>query len=151
MNVRVAVTDVGNGWFRIAMVARKTSAATTLTARIYMATANNTSTYTGDGASLFYVWRAGLAPSGVAFFPGQTTTTANAGASPSGNSMRLKGLPASSGGLLLPGDWIETGLPATIESAAVAGHRAAQSALDNPIDNSPSSIGNLQSAIVNRP
>jgi hypothetical protein len=28
-------------------------------------------------------------------------------------------------GLFLAGDWIETGLPGTIESAAVAGHRAA--------------------------
>jgi hypothetical protein len=28
-------------------------------------------------------------------------------------------------GLLLAGDWIDTGLPATIESAVVAGHRAA--------------------------
>ena len=39
-------------------------------------------------------------------------------------------------GLYLAGDWIDTGLPATIESAAVAGHWAAQSA-----------IGNQQSAI----
>ena len=31
-------------------------------------------------------------------------------------------------GLLLAGDWIETGLPATIESAVVSGHRAAGSA-----------------------
>ena len=34
-------------------------------------------------------------------------------------------------GLLLAGDWIDTGLPGTIESAAIAGHRAAKSALDN--------------------
>lgn len=32
-------------------------------------------------------------------------------------------------GLLLAGDWIATGLPATIESAVVAGHRAAAAAL----------------------
>jgi uncharacterized protein with NAD-binding domain and iron-sulfur cluster len=32
-------------------------------------------------------------------------------------------------GLYLAGDWIDTGLPATIESAAVAGHRAAQAAI----------------------
>ncbi len=31
--------------------------------------------------------------------------------------------------LLLAGDWIDTGLPATIESAVVAGHRAANAAL----------------------
>lgn len=33
-------------------------------------------------------------------------------------------------GLLLAGDWIDTGLPATIESAVTAGHRAARAALD---------------------
>ncbi len=32
-------------------------------------------------------------------------------------------------GLFLAGDWIETGLPATIESAVVSGHRAAQASL----------------------
>lgn len=34
-------------------------------------------------------------------------------------------------GLYLAGDWIDTGLPGTIESAVAAGHRAAQSALAN--------------------
>jgi uncharacterized protein with NAD-binding domain and iron-sulfur cluster len=33
-------------------------------------------------------------------------------------------------GLLLAGDWIDTGLPATIESAVVSGHRAAEAAFD---------------------
>jgi hydroxysqualene dehydroxylase len=32
-------------------------------------------------------------------------------------------------GLLLAGDWIDTGLPGTIESAVVAGHKAAAMAL----------------------
>ena len=32
-------------------------------------------------------------------------------------------------GFLLAGDWIDTGLPATIESAVVSGHRAAAAAL----------------------
>jgi hypothetical protein len=33
------------------------------------------------------------------------------------------------GGLFLAGDWIDTGLPGTIESAAIAGHRAAAALL----------------------
>jgi hydroxysqualene dehydroxylase len=33
-------------------------------------------------------------------------------------------------GLFLAGDWIDTGLPGTIESAAIAGHRAAQETLN---------------------
>jgi len=32
-------------------------------------------------------------------------------------------------GLFLAGDWVDTGLPATIESAVVAGHRAADDIL----------------------
>jgi len=32
-------------------------------------------------------------------------------------------------GLFLAGDWIDTGLPATIESAVRSGHRAAEAAL----------------------
>lgn len=38
----------------------------------------------------------------------------------------LTGVP----GLLLAGDWIDTGLPGTIESAVVSGHRAAQALID---------------------
>jgi zeta-carotene desaturase len=34
-------------------------------------------------------------------------------------------------GLFIAGDWIDTGLPGTIESAAIAGHRAAQSSIDS--------------------
>jgi squalene-associated FAD-dependent desaturase len=36
-------------------------------------------------------------------------------------------------GLFLAGDWIDTGLPATIESAVVSGHRAARAVLDSVI------------------
>ena len=36
-------------------------------------------------------------------------------------------------GLLLAGDWIDTGLPATIESAAISGRRAAEADLMNSI------------------
>jgi uncharacterized protein with NAD-binding domain and iron-sulfur cluster len=32
-------------------------------------------------------------------------------------------------GLFLAGDWIDTGLPGTIESAALSGHQAAQAAI----------------------
>jgi squalene-associated FAD-dependent desaturase len=58
-------------------------------------------------------------------------------------------------GLLIAGDWIETGLPGTIESAAIAGHRAAQSSIDrlnlnrqSPIQ-SPIGVPNRQPATGN--
>ena len=38
-------------------------------------------------------------------------------------------------GLFLAGDWIETGLPGTIESAAVAGHQAAHAVIQSTIAN----------------
>jgi hydroxysqualene dehydroxylase len=38
-------------------------------------------------------------------------------------------------GLFLAGDWIDTGLPATIESAVVSGHRAAEEALQHLTSN----------------
>ena len=44
-------------------------------------------------------------------------------------SPRRPGVETPVGGLLLAGDWIDTGLPATIESAVIAGHRAAAAAL----------------------
>jgi hypothetical protein len=48
-------------------------------------------------------------------------------------------------GLFLAGDWIETGLPGTIESAAVAGHLAARALLQSPVTNHQSV--NQQSSI----
>jgi zeta-carotene desaturase len=37
-------------------------------------------------------------------------------------------------GLFLAGDWIDTGLPATIESAVVSGHRAAAAASSGRVE-----------------
>jgi uncharacterized protein with NAD-binding domain and iron-sulfur cluster len=54
---------------------------------------------------------------------------------------RRPGVDTPIAGLYLAGDWIDTGLPGTIESAAVAGHRAAQSALANLNRQSP--VANL--------
>lgn len=44
---------------------------------------------------------------------------------------RRPGVRTPVAGLFLAGDWIDTGLPGTIESAALAGHRAAEAALGN--------------------
>jgi len=43
-------------------------------------------------------------------------------------------------GLLLAGDWIDTGLPGTIESAVVSGHKAAEVAMNDPAQASSPSL-----------
>ena len=110
---------LGNGWWRYYGVFRKASAATTIAVRLDMGSASGTYSYTGDGASKIFVWRAGFsatgtiftqaaAGAGLPFIPALTTTTAtNTGTAPTGSSMRLKGLTASTNGLLVPGDYFE--------------------------------------------
>lgn len=106
-NLRTFVTSLGDGWYMCTIVGRKTNAATSLTAEIRLATSDNTQSYTGDGTSNIYAWRATLVQSGVPTRLIQTTTTASTGTSQTGNALHVKGLPASTNGLLLPGDWIE--------------------------------------------
>lgn len=105
-NARAFVTDLGGGWSGVSLVARKTSAGTTVTPRIYLATGNTVSSYTGTSSEL-YAWRATLAQSSVPARLVQTTSAASTGTSQTGSALYLKGLPASSNGLLLPGDYFE--------------------------------------------
>lgn len=118
-HARAYIVSLGNGWYRCYLIGRKTSAGTTITCRMGLATADTVGVYSGDGASNIFAWRAGLTPSGglqslascgagLPFLPAKTTTTANTtGTSPASNAMWLKGLPVSTNGLLLPGDWVE--------------------------------------------
>jgi hypothetical protein len=106
-NSRAFIAPLGDGWYVCYVAGRKASAATTLTVRIYAAASDGTATYTGDGATAdIYAWRATLVQSGVPTRLTATTTTAATGTSQTGNALHVKGLPASTNGLLLPGDWI---------------------------------------------
>jgi hypothetical protein len=53
------ITNVGNGWYRCSMTYTPVSAAT-CTHYVYVTTANNVSSYTGDGVSGVYIWGAQL-------------------------------------------------------------------------------------------
>jgi hypothetical protein len=106
-NARAYIQSLGNSWYYCVVVGRKASAATTLTARIGIATGDGTQTYTGDGTSSIYAWRATLAQSGVPTRLIQTTTTASTGTDQTGSALLVKGLPASTSGLLLPDDRFE--------------------------------------------
>ncbi len=108
-NLRVHVTDVGNSWFRFSITARKTNAATGVIARVGLANAANSGSYTGDGASYIRMWGASLAASSQPVRYTLTTTTASSGTSQATSSLYVKGLPASTNGLLLPGDFVQIG------------------------------------------
>lgn len=105
-NLRTFVVNLGNSWYGIYIVARKTNAATSISATAYLASADNTASYLGDGSGL-HLWRATVAQSSVPVRLTQTTTAASSGTSQTGSALRIKGLPVSTNGLLLPEDIFE--------------------------------------------
>lgn len=106
-NLRSFITNIGSGWYRCTVVARKTGVATSLTGRIYLATGDGGVTYSGDGSSFIRAWRATLALSSVPTRLRQTTSSATTGTLQTGGGVYLKGLPASTNGLLVAGDLAE--------------------------------------------
>ncbi len=108
-NQRAFAVAEGNGWFRLHLVARKTSAATTLTPLFIIAEADADIVFSGASAASLYLWRGSLAQSSVPVLGRQTTTTATAGTSQTGNGLYLKGLPASTSGLIKAGDPVQVG------------------------------------------
>ena len=56
-NVSAAITNVGNGWYRVSLSATKGSNNTTLYPEFFLCSNSSyTSTYTGDGTSGMYIW-----------------------------------------------------------------------------------------------
>jgi hypothetical protein len=51
-----SIVSVGNGWYRCVLTGKPDTSGTNSGGGIYLATADNTSTYTGDGTSGIYVW-----------------------------------------------------------------------------------------------
>lgn len=105
---RAFVVNAGNGWVIAYIVARKTNSDTSITARVGSATALGTGSYAGvNGDDAIYLWRGTLAQSSLPTRLIQTTAAATTGTSQTGNGLHLKGLPASTSGLVLPDDWSE--------------------------------------------
>lgn len=119
-NKRAFITALGNGWYACTLIARKTNAATGVVSRIYIENADTSATYTGDGTSLLWVWRATLAQSSVPTRLVSTTTTAAAGTGSAGIGYAyLKGLPASTSGLVAAGDRVEVNGEMKIATASL--------------------------------
>ncbi len=107
-NVRAFIAPLGNSWYYCAVVANKTNSATALEARIYICDADNSFTFTGAGTNAVNYWNPTFAQSSLPVRLSSTTTSAvSDGTDQTGSGIYLKGLPASSTGLLLPGDEIE--------------------------------------------
>jgi hypothetical protein len=107
-NLRATTKDMGDGWFYCSLIGRKTNAATAMRARIFIGSADATSTYTGDGSSGIRVYGATV---GAVSVPSRLSITTSAAASTgtlqTGNGLYIRGLPVSTNGLLLFGDWVE--------------------------------------------
>lgn len=144
-NPRAFVVNLGDGWWGLSLVGRKTNAATGMTLRLYMANSLGGTTYTGDGASLLYAWRANLKQSSVPTRLTATTTAAVAAASQAlAGPLHTKGWPASTNGLLLPGDQVQIGNQIHIVTSPVNSDAAGRATLDcypvrrsAPADNAP--------------
>lgn len=108
-NPRAFVKSMGDGWYYVCLVARKTNAATSISERIGLASSLTVNSYTGDGTSNILVWRATPAPSSVPTRLVLTTTTASTGTNQTGSALHVKGLPESTSGLLLMSDWVGSG------------------------------------------
>ena len=106
-NLRTFVVDLGANWYYICIVAKKTSADTTIFPAVYCATADGVNSYLGTGATAIFVWRATLAQSSVPTRLVQTTSAATIGVGATGSAIWLKGLPASTAGLLEIDDQVE--------------------------------------------
>lgn len=106
-NIRASITAHGNGWYYCTVTCRKTNAATIVTPRIASASADNTLTFAGDSTGGISMWRATSRTSSVPTRPIATTSAAASAETVTGTSVYLKGLPASTSGLLLSGDWVE--------------------------------------------
>jgi hypothetical protein len=108
-NIRTTTTNVGGGWYRFSITARKTNAATSIAALFGPTTADGVTTYAGSTSTGLLTWGASLSRSGVAARLTPTTAAATpiGGAAQSGPAIYVKGLPASTNGLLLAGDWVE--------------------------------------------
>lgn len=107
-NARAFIVSLGNGWYYCAVVAQLPASSSTVGALAACVQVTTTISYTGDGSSI-RAWRLGSARSSVPIRLAQTTTTAATATAQTGSALHLKGLPASTSGLLLMSDWVQSG------------------------------------------
>lgn len=108
-NRRAFAASLGDGWVLCVLIGRKTNAATDLTVRVYGASADGTNSYTGGSFAALRLWRGTLAQSSMPSRLVQSTSSAVSASAQTGNGIYVKGLPASTSGLLLAGKMVQIG------------------------------------------
>jgi hypothetical protein len=143
-NLRSFVTDLGNGWYRLTMVGRKTSSATAITMSILPASSDGGTTYAGSSNAAIALWRATGSLSGVPARLKQTSSVESTGETQNGTTLHLKGLPPSMSNLLLPGARVQLGTQLNIVTAPLHSDAAGFGFLEcgmrwrvSPSDNAP--------------
>jgi hypothetical protein len=108
-NVRATIQPYGSNWYKATITARKTNGATSITCYLGSATANGTNVFAGVTTPVaMLTWRAAFAAVSSPFQGAKTTSAAVAPVAQTGAGLNLRGLPVSTSGLLLPGDWVES-------------------------------------------
>lgn len=116
-NLRTFMQDAGNGWYRCGIVATKVSASTTIDCLIHVADADDSVSFNGASQDSLYVWGAQfLASEHPVHYRATTASALSSGVAQSGSVLRVKGLPISTNGLLLPGDWVQVRTDETYKS-----------------------------------
>lgn len=125
-NLRAAIVSLGNGWYYCSLIVRKTNAATSITGAAYAESTDSGSGFAGNGTSFVAVSDIDLSPSSSHARITTSTSAAVAASTQTGIAIYIKGLPASTSGLLLAGDQFEIDgqikfLTAPLDSDAAGG------------------------------
>ena len=143
------IQSLGGGWYYCAVITLLPAATTNVNCQAFLVSSTSV-LYTGNGAGNIGVWRMGAAASQYPVRLTQTTTAATTGTSQTGVALHLKALPASTNGLLLPGDWVECSgqlnmvtAPLNSDAAGLGYLQLQRPFTTAPADNAP--------VIVNRP
>lgn len=107
-NLRAKITAKGNGWYACNLTATKTGAQTSIDAYLHASTGDGVISYAGNtGSVAISADRATVAFSSVPTTDVFTTSALAPGSSQQGSTLAIKGLPVSTSGLALAGDFIE--------------------------------------------
>ncbi len=119
-DARAVIKSLGDNWFYCAVGCRMPASGTTVTGFLASANASDSATYNGDGSRNIGVGLVGLAQSSQPFnLRANTGTAYPTGVAQTGAGLYVKGLPVSTNGLLLPGDYVQIGFQLEMVTASL--------------------------------